>query len=303
MKIILKLTLVVLALQWIASCSKKSPSEPETPDFPYGYDRQFDYLSVLKASPEYAYESTDGLPTFTYQDSSNENLTDLRNQYQLEAVAGDGEEWSKIVNLLKWVHETLRHDGSSSSPDPETSLNILSYCQESGNGVNCVMLAIVLNETYLSMGFKSRVIHGNPRHYVYNGEWHAFNMVYSETFGKWVYVDPTTQGYYTNDDGIVLSVAEIRDHLRRDIPLHLCDDADYNGRPMSQMDNLHYLSKNFYRFTCVVNSAFGGNWIFHENSDVNRTFIYLNPANESTNGLDDALNYNTSNPDYFWSEP
>jgi len=302
MKTALQSIFIVLSLSVFFACSSKSPSEPDEVDFPFQYDRNFDYLAVLKASPGYAYEYTNDLPAFTYQDSSDENLNQIRNRYNLDAVAGDGDEWSRIINLLKWVHRTIRHDGNSPSPDPENALNILDYCEETGRGVNCVAMAIVLNEVYLSMGWQSRVIHGNAKYYMYT-EWHAFNIVYSKTLDKWVYVDPTFLGYYTDDDGMVMSVAEIRDNLRRDIPLHLDEDADYNGSPLSQTDNLHYLSKNFYRFACVVNSSFGGNCVFHIDDAVNQTLIYLDPANDAFKGLDGVVKYNTSNPSYFWSGP
>ena len=280
------------------ACSSSTALEK----IPFEYDPNFDYLSVLKSSPGYAYESTEGYPEFTYQDSTNENLIELKYTYHLEEEAGSGDELTKIFNLLKWVHQTIRHDGSNSGPDPENSLNILRYCQETDNGVNCVMMAIVLNEAYLSMGFKSRVVHGNSRDWVFNGDWHAFNMVYSNTLGKWLFVDPTYQAYFTDNNDNILSIAELREHLIQDQLLILNDDADYNGIPVSANDYLHYLSKNLYRFSCSVNSAFGNYWIFH-GPVTNRIYFHLDPENDRQEGLGQAENYFTSNPNYYWSKP
>lgn len=295
--------IVCLNILLYVNISFLSCSSPTTPEkIPYGYDRNFDYLSVLRSSPRYAYESTDGYPEFTYQDSSNENLVELKNTYTLENVAGDGDELSKIFNLLKWVHQTIRHNGGNSDPDPENSLNILQYCQETGNGVNCVMMAVVLNEAYLSMGFKSRVVHGNSRDWVFNGEWHAFNMVYLHTLDKWLFVDPTYQAYFTDGAGNILSIAETREHLIQNQPLILNDDADYNGHTVNADDYLHYLSKNLYRFSCAVNSAFGNYWIFH-GPTTNRIYAHLDPKKDRHEGLSNATNYFTSNPDYYWSKP
>ncbi len=291
---------IAIALSFI-SCSQDSPFE--SGKAPYGYDSNFDYLSILKSSPGYAYESNTGYPAFTYQDSSDENLNKLKISYNLQNVAGDGEDLSKIFNLLKWVHQKIRHDGSNSDPDPEDALNILRYCQETGKGVNCVMMAIVLNEACLAIGLKSRVIHGNSRDWVFNGEWHAFNIVYSNTLEKWVFVDPTNNAYFTNDNGLLLSVAEIREHLIQDLPLYLNSDADYNGNPVNQSSYLHYLSKNFYRFSCFLYSAFGHNGIFHNFYATNRIFFHLDPQNERQKGLWNDQNYFTSNPDYYWSKP
>ena len=278
------------------SCSK--PYEP----IPFEYDPNFNYVSVLKSSAGYAYEYTDGYSEFTYQDSSDENLVKLKNTYNLENVAGNRDELSKIFNLLKWIHQTIIHDGGNSGPDPENSLNILQYCQETGNGVNCVIMAIVLNEVYLSMGFKSRVVHGNSKDWVFNGDWHAFNMVYSYTLGKWLFVDPTHQAYFTNNNGNVLSIAEMREHLIQGQPLILNDDADYNGHTINANDYLHYLSKNLYRFSCSVSSEFGNYWIFHD-PVTNRIYCHLDPKNDRQKGLAKATNHFTSNPDYYWSKP
>ena len=162
----------------LLSCSK------ETENIPFDYDRNFDYLSILKVSPEYTNESTDQLPEFTYQDSSYNSFVELKNTYNLDSVMGNGDELLKIFNLLNWAHNIISHDGSNSVSGPENSLNILRYCHESGNGVNCIMMAVVLNEAFLAMGFKSRLIHGNSIKFIFNGDWHAFNSVYSNTSGK-----------------------------------------------------------------------------------------------------------------------
>ena len=302
-EIIVSLIIALFLCTGLISCSKDSPSGPGNIKEPYGYDKNFDYLSLLQSSPKYAYESPAGYPVFTYQDASDEKLAELRNTYNLEKVSGDGDEISKIFNLLRWVNQTIRHDGNSSSPDPENSLNILKYCKETGNGVNCVMMAIVLNEVYLSMGFKSRVISGNCRDYVFTGEWHAFNIVYSQSLDKWVFVDPTNQAYFTDDNGNFLSVAEVRKHIKDEIPLHLNESAVHNWLPIDEGSYIHYMSKNLYRFSCSLRSAFGNYGIFSTSGVTNKTFCHLDPENDRQNGLNGALNYFTSNPDYYWKKP
>lgn len=125
---------------------------------PFGYDPNFDYLKILKGSPPYAYESTYEYPEFKYQNAEHDSLTKLRILYKLDSIAGEGAEFDRIMNLFKWVHNEIRHNGSNSTPDPENSLCILDYCYKSGAGVNCVYMAIVFNEACLSLGIKSRVI-------------------------------------------------------------------------------------------------------------------------------------------------
>jgi hypothetical protein len=283
----------------VTSCS----TGPEVETAPYGYDPSFDYLAILQSSPEYAFEPTAGYPQLSYQESSDDSLTALRLTYRLDSIAGDGDEISKILNLLFWASHTLSHDGSGSSPDPETSLNILRHVEVTGSGLNCVMKAIVLNDAYLAMGFKSRVVHGNGRDWVFNGEWHAFNAVYSYSLGKWLFVDPTNAAYFTDSGGNLLSVAEVRESLRQDSQVLLNDDAEYNGRPVDLSSYLHYLSKNLYRFSCAAYSAFGRNAVFHPSSISSRTFVNLDPDQDAHDGKGGAANYFTRNPEYYWQRP
>ena len=299
MKPYLFIFIVVSSLAMIfLSCSK----DPEF-KIPYGYVRDFDYLSVLKSSPGYSDEPSDDLPEFTYQDPWNDSLVKLKNTYNLDSVAGDGDELSTLLNLLNWVHNTISHDGGNAGPDPRNSMNILRYFRETGNGVNCIMMALVLNEAYLSMGFKSRVIHGNGKKWVFNGEWHAFNIVYSNSLDKWIFVDPTHNSYFLDEAGNMLSVAELREHLIQDETLILNEDADVNGIPLNKTDYLHYMSKNLYRFSCSVHSEFANYWIYHDSSDIkNRNFFHLDPQYERQDGLGLATNYFTSNANYYWSQ-
>ncbi|MFC1724162.1 transglutaminase-like domain-containing protein [candidate division KSB1 bacterium] len=297
------LILIGFLIAIFCTCSKKNPTGAPKTTIPYGYHSDYNYLSVLRSGAQYAYESIDGYPVFTYQDPSNEHLVELKNNYNLENVAGNGDELSQIFNLLSWVNDRIRHDGSSTSPDPENSLNILTYCQATGNGVNCVMMAIVLNEVYLSMGFKSRVIQGNGKEWVFNGEWHAYNIVYSQTLGKWLFVDPTNCAYFTDDNGNLMSLRELRENLIQGNDLHLNSDTKYNGNRISEFNYLHYLTKNIYRFSCSVHSAFDNSGFFYISEPYSNSFFHLDPENDRQDGIEIVLNYYTSNPDFFWQKP
>ena len=302
MRFILKIPLVhiniiALVLALLFSCERDDEIR-----IPFGYDPEFNYLTVLRSSPAYAYEQSYGYPELTYQDPADERLVELKSTYKLDSIAGLGDELDRILNLFNWVHNVVSHDGGNSSPDPENSINILSYCNESGEGVNCVYMAIVLNEVYLSLGIKSRVIQGNCKKFIFNGDWHAFNIVYSNTLGKWIFLDPMKRAFYTDEYGHILSVAEIRERLIGGKTLELNSDADYNGNPFDKDEYLNYLSKNMYRFSCSVESKFGNYGIFHL-TNVNRIYVHLDPDGDKQDGLGVATNYFTSNPDYFWSAP
>jgi len=269
---------------------------------PFGYDPEFDYLAVLRSGSAYAYEPTNDYPELTYQDHADEKLVELKNRYNLDSVAGTGDELTRILNLFNWVHDEISHDGGNSTPDPENSLSILDYCRETDKGVNCVYMAIVFNEACLSMGFKSRVIHGNAKKFIFNGEWHTFNAVYSSALDKWIFLDPMKRAYFMDENNNLLSIAEIRQFLIEGKPLLINPEADHNGLSFDIDEYLHYLTKNFYRFSCSVESKFNNYGIFHL-TGVTRNYVHLDPGGEPQDGLGVATNCCTSNPDYFWASP
>ena len=292
------IVIIITIFIFLVSCERDDYGK-----IPFGYDPGFNYLAVLKSSPDYVYEATDGYSEFTYQEPTDTNLLQLKSLYRLDSVAGSGDELGRIFNLFNWEHKEILHDGNNAKPDPENSLTILNYVKETGNGVNCVMMAIVLNEVFLSMGFKSRVIHGNCKKFIFNGDWHTFNIVYSETLDKWIFLDPMKLAFYKDEHENLLSVAEIRDRLIKGKTLVLNPDADYNGNPFDKNEYLNYLSKNFYRFSCSVDSKFGNYEIFHMKDETNRIYFHLDPHGEKQDGLGLATNYFTSNPDFYWISP
>ena len=280
------------------SCEKE-----DSPNIPFGYDPNYNYLEVLRSSPDYAFESTEGYIAFTYQEPNDTSLIQLKNLFNLDSVAGEGNELDRIFNLFNWAHKQIRHDGNNSTPGPENSIAILQHVKETGRGVNCVMMAIVLNEVYLSIGIKSRVIQGNARKFIFNGDWHSFNIVYSETLSKWIFLDLTMKAFFTDDKGNFLSISEIRDHLIMGKELNLNPEANYNSEPVDEDDYLNYLSKNLYRFSCSVDSRFGNYEIFHLCNPPGRIYYHLDPGGDKQDGLGLAVNFFTSNPDFFWAKP
>ena len=125
--------------------------------------KKYSKLAILQASGKYASEQKK-LPAFTYQDSSNEHLSALRKKYNLDSIAGNGKDIYKMINLMHWVHNLIRHDGSNGYPKGNMSAdNFITYCTQNNATCNCRGLAITLNEVYLAEGFKSRYVTCLPK--------------------------------------------------------------------------------------------------------------------------------------------
>lgn len=124
-----------------------------------------DYLYILQKAPGYQpnQQQTDTLPRFTYANPSDSNLVRVRRYFRLDSVAGAGDELSKIKNILTYIHDKIQHDGLHENPPTANAIGLAEACKDGSRGLNCRGLATILNECYLSMGFKSRFVTCMPK--------------------------------------------------------------------------------------------------------------------------------------------
>ena len=258
-----------------------------------------DYPFILKNAPAYRKDTTRNLPSFIYTSASDPALAKLRHYFNLDSIAGDGDEISKIKNLLLWVHQTVRHDGNSDNPPLRNAIDLIKICQKENRGVNCRMMAIILNECYLAMGFKSRFVTCLPK--IMKSDCHVINTVYSETLKKWLWMDPTFNAYVTDKKGNLLSIAEVREYLRTGKKLILNPDANWNNQPKSKEEYLdQYMAKNLFYMSCYSLSAPN---IETENNDYAANsyfYVSLIPPGYQP---DTWTEIKTTDDRYFWQKP
>ncbi len=275
------------------------------------------YIGILNTYPTYNNADTSNIPKFYYDDSSDSNLIKLRTEFNLDKIAGNGTEITKMINLMNWVHNSFKYDGSSTNPSPKNTFNIYKVCKKENRGINCRMLATVLNEVYLSMGYKSRFITCMPANVNFN-DCHVLNIVYSNTYKKWIYMDPTWDTYITDENGNYLSIEEVRKRLINNETLKVNKDINVNfGNMFSGLINffegnnknsyLDYMSKNLFRFECPVKSE------FNTESGKERSYSYIELIpkgymSDKKVEVDCLKGYNlttyyTKNPQKFWAIP
>jgi len=229
------------------------------------------YLTTLKRAQEYSSKQSRELPLFTYQDSSDANLKRIRQAFNLDSIAGKGNEVSQLLNMKHWVHNIVRHDGSTGNPTLKNAIDLVKVCQAENRGINCRMIAVILNECYLSMGYKSRMITCMPKPLEFN-DCHVINSVYSEQLNKWIWLDPTFAAYVMNEKGELLGLQEVRSRLINDQPLILNPDANWN-RQSSQTKEYYlytYMAKNLYRLETPVHSTYN-----YETNKIGKTVEYI----------------------------
>lgn len=254
-----------------------------------------DFQQILRESSDYNLELPKEKIQFTYLNASDSNLVNIRQHFNLDSIAGEGDEISQLKNLMTWVHNRVKHDGSSSNPTQKNAIDLIEVCDIQNRGINCRMMATILNECYLAMGFKSRFITCMPKDYVY--DCHVINAVYSKMLDKWLWMDPTFNAYVSDEDGNLLGIAEVRERLRAGEPLILNEDANWNNQNKQTKEYYldSYMAKNLYWLSSPLNSGY--------NIETNGTtggFINLYPVGYVPDPI--RNDYITTNDKLFWEE-
>ncbi|HUQ66276.1 MAG TPA: transglutaminase-like domain-containing protein [Flavitalea sp.] len=215
------------------------------------------YLDKLKAASKYNFNDGRIIPKFTYQDAGNSDLVALRKGFNLDSIAGYGNDVSKILNLLHWIHNLIPHDGNHENPTVRNAMSMIAQCKKEVRGLNCRGLATVLNECYLSLGYKSRFITCMPKDTIFD-DCHVINSVYLPGDKKWIWVDPTNNAYVMNERGELLSIEEVRERIINDKPVLLNPDANWNNKSSATKEEYlyKYMAKNLYRLQCPLVSEF-----------------------------------------------
>lgn len=261
--------------------------------------KQFDKLVILQNAQGYQKDTRDSLPQFSYQSAEDSNLKEVKNFFKLDSVAGSGDELSKIINILNFVHNAIKHNGGNYALCEFDAIDIYNYHKSTGKGVNCRHLAIALNEMYLSMGIPSRYVTCLPKD-ENDQDCHVINSVYSSQLQKWLWIDPTFNAYIKDEDGNLLSIAEVRERLIASKPLVLNDDANWNNQSKQTKEDYldTYMAKNLYWFECVDYNRFNPESRYRK---IDNQYIALKPIGFGDNAKSSTIV--THDAEYFWQAP
>lgn len=260
---------------------------------------QYDYPTVLKNSAPYeTLIDPTSFPKFTYASPTDSNLTKIRHILNLDSVAGNGDEISRIKNLTLFINKYIPHNGGNGNPEPKNGMNFINRCGNGKGTLNCRGLALLLNECFLAMGFPSRYITCFPQ--IMEEDCHVINAVYSRDLGKWIWMDPSFGAWVTDEQGNLLGLKEVRERLQHEKPVFVNDEINHNGDTITKEWYIdYYMTKNLYCMEAQLDNIYGA-----EDPAIsswkNKTFICLAPKGfmpNYSNGLianDDKL---------FWAAP
>jgi len=162
----------------------------------------------------------------------------------------------------------------------------------------------VLNDVYLSMGFKSRHLGCLPFD-KQDGDRHSVVMVWSNDLGRWLLMDPTFDAYFTSTTGTPLSPAQIRAAMAMGDSIMVADCINWNGQPRSKVEHYNYMAKNLFQLLC------GASWSSSQNAKGRSVYVYLIPIGYDSNTLgtvdstssEGLIQYYTANADWFFARP
>ena len=270
------------------------------------------FLDKLKRAKDYDLSDNSVIPKFTYQPMDNPSLVRIRHDFKLDSVAGSGNEISRILNLMHWVHNAVRHDGNSDNPRLQNSADLIRVCKTEKRGVNCRMMATILNECYLAMGIKSRFVTCLPKDTTDN-DCHVIDMVYSKSLKKWLWIDPTFDAYVMNENGVLMGIQEVRERLISGKPLILTPEANWNRintQPQSYYLG-YYMAKNLYRLRTPLASEYDTE-TWRSGKEIGYVDLLpldgtqQNKQKKERSFMNFGMKYTyyiSSNPNLFWATP
>lgn len=255
-----------------------------------------DYLYVLKHSGPYAAPDTTNTQKFTYASPDDEDMKKIRNFFNLDKIAGNGDEISQIKNIMYWLHDQIVHDGSGGFPQKtkRNAIDLYNACKAQNRGLNCRGLAIVLSEMYMAMGWPARFLTCESKDYRHDNDCHVIVMVWSHTLGKWIWMDPTFAAYVCDENGLLLHPGEVRQRLIEGKTLVLNKDANWNHKIMQTKEDYldEYMAKNLYYLSTYLNNGYNVENGNHSN------YFTLKPV-----GSDAQIGNETYDESWFWQKP
>jgi len=273
-----------------------------------------EWIGLLRKHPTFsrARPSSPADIAFAYADPTDENLSRLRELYDLEAIAGQGSETERIINLMSWVYRLTGHANEPEIPKELNAFSLIRLAQVEHMQINCYMKTVILNEVYLAMGWQSRQTHLLPHSHEEEAS-HFVTSVYAPTLGKWIAMDPDFGAYVTDDKGDILGVSEIRARLVVGQPLRAID-VDAGGRLAEAWGRVRnfiwgadypwFLTDFVFKIRCPQRS------LFNQAAEPGRVYFELIPDGyreellaEPTITDSGRIIVYTNDEDLFWQQP
>lgn len=251
------------------------------------------YLDVLKEAWEYDINDNRKINPYSYKKPDDPELLSIGNKYNLDSVAGKGDEVSKIINILLWVNKSFKHDGTKEAPSYANMIDLMSKTYlNTENTLHCGAMAWVLVDCYLSMGFKAKQVVCFPKDSA-DFECHSTVAVFSNQLGKWLFMDPSNGAYIMNEKKEILSFEEFREALIDGKEIRINVEARSKSEFMKDGYLSWYMPKNLYAFQCFSQT---------DGESISNVLLPVEYQGEFSHTRQNHSKI-TCNPNVFWRKP
>ena len=185
----------------------------------------------------------------------------LKEKYNFEKIAGKGSDFRKAKRLLHYLAPRLTHSSWYDNHVPCNALDLLEYSFENPEqGINCLNKSKILEECCLALGIYARRVSIMP-YSPYDFDNHVVTEIYDRQLKKWIMLDPTTDGFFVDGDGLPLSLLEMRDKFANAqfVTYVRSTDSlkDLKKLKEKYLQQNFYICKNLFFFYVDKYSAFG----------------------------------------------
>lgn len=215
------------------------------------------YLGILNNYPEFEQKEDARLQ----YDFAAEQWRTLKSVYALEDIAQKGSSFERARRLLHYLAPRLTHSSFYDNHVPCNALELLPYSLENPeHGINCLNKAKILAECCLALGIYARRVFIHPFS-PFDFDSHVVCEIFDEKQNKWIMLDPTTDGYFVDENRTPLSMLEIRTgFLTSRFQTFL--SAAARGRDLQKAALRHesinlYMLKNCFRLSFEPYNGFG----------------------------------------------
>jgi len=185
----------------------------------------------------------------------------LKTKYELVSIAKTGSDFRRALRLMNFLAPRLAHAGNYDNHVECNALALMEYSlNQPDHGINCLNKAKILEECCLAMGIYARRVRIMP-YSPYDFDNHVVTEIFDRKWKKWILIDPTTNGYFVDKDGIPLSCLEVREYGANDRFFTLV----IQGQPLSDLVGLFdknlrlnaYILKNLFYLQYDQYNGFG----------------------------------------------
>ena len=186
---------------------------------------------------------------------------ELRNKYNLVEIAGDGSDFVRAKRLLHYLASKLTHSSWYDNHIECNALKLLEYSFDNPEqGINCLNKSKIMVECCLALGIYARRVIIMPFS-PYDFDNHVVAEIYDRSLEKWIMIDPTTDGYFIDENKTPLSILEMRDKFANaeSVTFVLSTDSlkDIQKLLVKHLDTNMYICKNLFYFQVEQYSTFG----------------------------------------------